>query len=218
MILRRTITATVFLFLTLNCFSQADTLWSSRKVASSIKMALNGSLLYPGASLGIEFPVYNVELFRNARSQDIKSILKERLVSMNGSWYHHKDFHDNLYFTAKWIMRRRSKGGFFTEFTPGLGYSRTFLGGTTYKVEDNGKVDIIKLAGYNYAVITAGGGLGFDFSGSKGLPLSAYFDFNILTMFPYNSTLYFRPVIELGVICRPENFISRVIKSKKVVK
>ena len=181
-------------------------------------MALNGSLIYPGASLGIEFPVYDAELLRNADSLEPKYILKERLVSMNGSWYHHNDFHDNLYFTAKWIMRRCWKGGFFTEFTPGLGYSRTFLGGTTYKVDENGNVGIVKLAGYSYAVISAGGGAGFSFLAMKRVPVSVYYDINLLTMFPYNSTIYFRPVMELGVICRPDNFISRVIKNKEVRK
>ena len=45
-------------------------------------------------------------------------------------------------------MRRTKSRGFLTEFSPEVGLSRTFLGGTTYKVDDNGNVTIKKLAGY----------------------------------------------------------------------
>ncbi len=218
MILRKIAIVKLFLFLTICCFGQTDTLVVVKKASSALKVALDGSVLYPGASLGVEFPVYNVDLIRHHDTPDSKAIVKERFVSMNAGWYHHNDFHDNLYFTAGWIMRRTLKGGFFTEFAPGLGYSRTFLGGTTYRVDDNGNVGIVKLAGYSYAVLSAGVGLGFNFTASKGIPLSVYYDFNIFTMFPYNSTFYFRPVMELGLIFRPANFIPLAIKNRKVIK
>jgi hypothetical protein len=214
---RRTFTGFVLLLLTLSCFSQADTLVSRKKVSSAIKISLDGSLIYPGACLGIEFPVYSVDLIRLNRVKDTRLIIKDRFVSANAGWYHHQGFHDNLYFTSKWIMRKTSRSGIFTEFSPGLGYSRTFLGGTTYKVENNGTVDIVKSAGYNYAVVTVGVGIGFSFLELKKIPLSVFYDFNILAMFPYNSTIYFRPVMELGLIYRPDNFIPLVIK-KKIVK
>lgn len=218
MIFRKTLTGFLFLILTLSCFSQADTLVSREKVSSSLKGSFNGSLIYPGAGLGIEFPVYSIVRIKNLDQGNIKKVLKDRFISLNAAWYHHKDFHDNLYFTAEWIMRRTYKSGFFTEFNPGLGYSRTFLGGTTYKVSDNGTVSIVKSAGYSYAVAKAGGGLGFNFLESRGIPLSVYYDLGILTMFPYNSTIYFRPVMQMGVIFRPVNFIPVMIKKKIVNK
>ena len=168
MILRKIAIVKLFLFLTVYCFGQPDTLVVVKKASSAMKIALDGSVLYPGASLGVEFPVYSVDLMRHYDTPDSKVIVKERFVSVNAGWYHHNDFHDNLYFTARWIMRRTLKGGFFTEFTPGLGYSRTFLGGTTYKVDENGNVGIVKYAGYNYAVLSAGGGSGIQFCSIKG--------------------------------------------------
>lgn len=217
MIFRKISIGFVFLLLTLYCFSQADTLTSRKKVSSSVKISLDGSVIYPGASLGIDFPLYSVDMIRLKGEKDPKLFIKDRFISANAGWYHHPDFHDNLYFTSKFIMRRTHASGFFTEFSPGLGYSRTFLGGTTYKVDNNGEADIVKSAGYNYAILTAGAGLGFSFLKSKGTPLSVYYDLNILAMFPYNSTIYFRPVMELGVIISPNNFFPVVIK-KKIVK
>jgi hypothetical protein len=215
---KRIFTISVFLSLTISGFSQADTLVIRKKVSSSLKLSLDGALLYPGASLGIEFPAYSNVLIRRSDSEDSTMKIKDRFVSVNSGWYHHRDFHDNLYFTVKWIMRRTNENGFFTEFCPGLGYSRTFLGGTTYTVGNDGKVDIVKAAGYNYSLVTVGGGFGFNFSESKGIPLSIYYDFNILTMFPYNSSIYFRPVMELGLIFNPRNFIPLTINRRVILK
>jgi hypothetical protein len=215
---RRIFILSVFLSLTILCFSQPDTLVIRRKVCSALKISLDGAVLYPGAGMGLEFPAYSVVLIRQSGAKDSTVKVKDRFVSVNAGWYHHEDFHDNLYFTAKWIMRRTNKKGFFTEFCPGLGYSRTFLGGTTYRVENDGTVDIVKAAGYNYMVVTVGGGFGFNFSESKGIPLSLYYDFNILTMFPYNSTIYFRPVMELGLIFTPHNFIPITVNRRVVRK
>jgi hypothetical protein len=204
----------VLLSLTILCFSQEDTLVIRKKVCPALKISFDGALLYPGASLGIEFPAYSVILIRQSGTKDSSIKIKDKFVSLNEGWYHHKDFHDNLYLTIRWIMRRTNRKGFFTEFCPGLGYSRTFLGGTTYRVGNEGKVDIVKAAGYNYAVVTVGGGIGFNFSEFKGIPLSLYYDLNILTMFPYNSTIYFRPVMELGLIFNPGNFIPYLINRR----
>ena len=147
-----------------------------------------------------------------------KLVKRDRFASLNAGWYHHPDFHDNLYLTAEWRMRRTLEGGFFSEFSPGFGYSRTFLGGTTYEVSENGDVEIKKLAGYNYALVTVGGGAGFSFSEKKGIPLSVYSRLNILMMFPYNSTIYLRPAIELGVIYRPAGFLPVKIKKRTINK
>jgi hypothetical protein len=100
-------------------------------------------------------------------------------------------------------MRRTNNKGFISEFSFGPGFSRTFLGGTTYKVDDNGNISVIKLAGYNYALITIGGGFGYDFSLKKQLPFSTFTKMNLISMFPYNSTVYFRPVLELGIRYMP---------------
>jgi hypothetical protein len=174
------------------------------------KFSYVSSIIYPGLSAGAELPLLqiNKELLKKSKPP----YFKERFVTCNLNWYHHPGFHDNLYITAEWVLRRTHYRGFITEFSMGPGFSRTFLGGTTYQVNDNGDVSVIKLAGYNYALITIGGGVGYDFSMHKNLPISSFAKMNLITMFPYNSTIYFRPVLELGVRYSPYKTRHRTVK------
>ena len=219
MIFKRIMTGFIFMIVPLlSCFSQTDSLISRNNVSSDLQISYNSTLIYPGLRSGIEFPVYSVCVRKNIYSENAKSIFKDRFISVNSGWYHHPDFHDNLYFTAEWTMRRTKGKRFFTEFSSGLGYSRTFLGATTYQVDNNGEVNIIKSAGYNYAMIIAGGGFGFDFSKKKEIPLSIFYKFDMMAMVPYNSTFYFRPAMELGIIYKPLNFIRSLTKTRIITK
>jgi len=184
------------------CPAQSDSIIKSPDRHYNLKLSYNSSLIYPGISTGIEFPVRPVKEKELKRLHN-KYIIKDRFISGNLSWYHHPDFHDNLYLTAEWVMRKTGPEGFISEFSSGFGYSRTFLGGTTYRVSDNGNISVIKLAGYNYALITIGGGFGYDFSVKKQLPFSTFAKMNLLSMFPYNSTIYLRPVLEFGIRYTP---------------
>ncbi len=200
--LKTAISILALLYCTL-CHSQCDSINDSSTRHFNLKFSYNSSLIYPGISTGIEFPLnyVNVHVFKNQKL--IRCFKKGRFISGNLNWYHHPDFHDNLYLTAEWVMRRTRYTGFMSEFSIGPGFSRTFLGGTTYKVDDIGNISVIKLAGYNYALITIGGGFGYDFSMKKKLPFSALAKMNLISMFPYNSTIYFRPVLELGIRYTP---------------
>jgi hypothetical protein len=215
---RRTCQGFLFLVVSINCLSQTDSLISWNKISSDLTVSYNSSLIYPGIRAGIEFPVNTVSLTRSTKKGDSKSIIKDRYLSASSGWYHHPGFHDNLYITFEWIMRRTNKNGFFTEFSSGAGYSRTFLGATTYRVDNNGNVNILKHAGYNYAMVIAGGGFGYSFAQNKRIPLSMFYKFDILTMFPYNSIVYFRPAMELGLIYKPAKFIQVFTKTRIVKK
>jgi hypothetical protein len=215
-LLRRILLESMLLFFSLQGLTQSDSLICRSKTSSSLRISWNSSLIYPGIRFGIEIPVYSVNLTRNTHSGSDKSILKERFVSANSGWYHHPDFHDNLYFTTEWTMRRTYKSGFFTDFNIGAGYSRTFLGGTTYKVDNNGMVNIVKAAGYNHALIIAGESIGFDLSEKMGIPFSLFSKLDFLTMFPFNSTIYFRPLLEFGLKYKPEKFIQ--VSTKKWIR
>ena len=196
------------------CFSQGVDSVCVEKKSSNLKLSYISTLIYPGSSFGVEFPVNTIYLTKIKKSGKEKYFIKDRFVTTNLSWYHHPEFHDNVYLSAGWTMRRTKTNGFFTEFSPEAGLSRTFLGGTTYKVDDNGNVTIEKLAGYYYALLSIGGGIGYDFSKTKQKPFLMFSKFNLLMMFPYNSTIYLRPVIEIGLIYKPLNFLSLKVKSK----
>jgi hypothetical protein len=195
----------LFLFSYLLCQAQNDSINNLPESSFNLKLSYNSSLIYPGISAGIEFPVFQLRNQAWIVKSVTRSFYRRRYISGNISWYHHPGFHDNLYLTAEWIMRRTRSGGFTCEFSAGPGYSRTFLGGTTYMVSDNGAVKIIKNAGYSYALITLGGGFGYDFSMKNKIPVSVFSKMNLISMFPYNSTFYFRPVLELGVRYSPSH-------------
>jgi hypothetical protein len=195
----------LFFFSYLLCQAQNDSIKIMPDSRFSIKLSSNSSVIYPGISAGLEFPVRQIKNQVWIMKSVSRTFFRRRYISGNISWYHHPEFHDNLYLTIEWIMRRTRSGGFTSEFSFGPGYSRTFLGGTTYKVSDNGDISIIKCAGYSYALITFGGGFGYDFSMKKKIPVSVFSKMNLISMFPYNSTLYIRPVLELGVRYSPSH-------------
>jgi hypothetical protein len=200
------------------CFSQSVDSVSIARKSSNLTLSYNSSLIYPGVRAGVEFPVNTIYLTKIKRSGKKSEYVKDRFVTANLSWYHHPEFHDNLYLTMGWTMRRTKSNGFLTEFSPEVGLSRTFLGGMTYQVDKNGNVIREKLAGYKYALVSVGGGIGYDFSKIKQKPIIIFSKANLLMMFPYNSTIYLRPAVEIGLIYKPVNFLSLKVKSKHINK
>lgn len=197
------------------CFSQKNDSVVIERISCNLKISYNSSLIYPGARLGIEFPFKTTSITKHRKHGKKKNFVSDQFITGNISWYHHPSFHDNLYFTAGWATRRTKLKGFITEFSPELGISRTFLGGTTYLVDNNANVSIEKHAGYYYAFASIGGGIGYDFSKTKMRPLVIFYKFNFIAMFPYNSTIYMRPAMEIGLIYKPTSFLSVKVKSKK---
>jgi hypothetical protein len=181
-------------------------------------LSYSGSIIYPGAQFGFEFPVTSTEVIIQKKTGIQKEVAKDRYITTQMSWYHHPAFHNNIYLTAGWTMRRTRSTGFFTEFSPEIGISRTFLGGTTYLVDENEAVTIKKHAGYFYALVSVGGGIGYDFSKTKQKPFSVFSKLNLLAMFPYNSSIYLRPTLEIGLIYKPAYFIPLKVKSKNRTK
>jgi hypothetical protein len=179
---------------------------------TGIKVAYMGSLIYPGFKVGIERPSKVIQLEKGSRT-----ILKERYWTLNIGFYHHETFHTNLYLLAERQLRRQYANGLFFEFAPGVGYSRTFLGGTTYQVSDNGTVSTKTLAGYNYLMLSLSGGVGYDFSKKTETPVKAYLKPSLFFLTPSNSFIYVRPTVELGIIYSPKSFL-RATPSVKIKK
>lgn len=175
-------------------------------------IGFNSSVIYPGATTGIELPIAETYITKLLKGGMEKRITRSQFLTADLSWYHHINFHDNLFITFGWTNRRTRKNGLVTEFSPGIGYSRTFLGGTTYKVDEDGHATIEKLAGYSYALVKVGGGIGYDFSAVKSKPFMIGYKLNLLTMFPYNSTIYLRPTMEIVLIYKPPHFLPVKVK------
>jgi hypothetical protein len=204
----------LILGLTNLCFAQNA---APQMPQTSLKAAYLGSVVYPGFKIGIERP-YKVIQVEKKRKNGTKIILKERSLTANLGFYHHETFHDNFYLLIERQKRRQKMSGWFSEIAPGIGYSRTFLGGTTYKVDDAGVVTKKTAAGYNYAMVSVAFGGGYNFAMKRDLPIKAYYKVSLFTMFPYNSFVYLRPTLELGATYALGNFWKATPKIVKRVK
>lgn len=167
---------------------------STKNKLCYIKAAYTGSIIYPGAKIGVERTISLTQFTRRE-----KTIYKSKLISANVNWYHHRNFHHNIYFTAEWIMRKTHQNGVFTEFSPGIGYSRTFLDAVTYTFDNSNTISSQKSKGYNYALLSISGGLGYNLLKTQKQPISIYSRTSLLLLFPYNGFIYVRPFVEVGV-------------------
>ncbi len=111
-----------------------------------------------GAQVGLGKTVVLKEKHVFKRSGKEKTNIKSRVLSGNLGYYNQPGLHQNTLLTAEYAMTRANCRGFYTEFTPLLGVSRTFLPGTTYEVDAAGNVSIDRNAG-NWT-LTGGFGLG----------------------------------------------------------
>lgn len=163
-------------------------------------VAYNGSQNYGVARLGAEFPLQKNLSERMVKDDSIKNLRRELMVISNFSWYHHPGFNDNLTATTGLRLKRTNQRGFFTAFSAETGYSRTLLSGKVYTADGNGIVTTDKLAGYNYALLSAGASAGIDFSKNKPIPVMIFTELNLITLFPYNNSVYIWPALDIGLI------------------
>lgn len=172
----------------------------------NVKAAYMGSIIYPGFKLGVEFPMFAKEKTRTKANGTTKIKLKERFIAANLSFYHHSTYHTNIMLSAEWQMRKTRQNGWFTEFAPGLGLSRTLLAGETYEQNETGSFDKANLAGHTYFMASVMGGFGYDFKVKKEKPMKVYFKGGLLILTPYNNFILPRPTAEIGVITSLSSF------------
>ncbi|MBP7509418.1 MAG: hypothetical protein KA807_16520 [Prolixibacteraceae bacterium] len=187
----------VFLFLIV--FSIAPILL----IGQNVKLGYNFDFINPGFTAGYEhlYKIKNNE--RKLKSGKIRSSKWESIISGNIGFYHHTGFHDNIYVTFGWAKRRVSAKGFYFDFSPEIGLSRTFVAGTTYNIENPDNIEIKSSSGYFYPLLGLGFGIGHDFSArNKNIPIMASLNIKGIAMYPYNSFFYLRPIVELGLIYR----------------
>lgn len=182
--------------------------------SSSVKLAYHNSFLYPGIRTGIELPFSRITKNKSKAKGKTKTIVKLRYFTTQLSWYYHPGFHTNYYLTVGGLFRRTKSSGFFTQCSFEAGYSRTFLAGTTYVVAENENVGQEKFAGNNYFAWQLGAGFGYDLNQRKAKPFKIYLTGHALFLTPYNSSVYPRAILEMGVIYTPKKFLSVNVRSK----
>jgi hypothetical protein len=175
----------------------------------NIKAAYLGSIIYPGFKIGAEFPMYAKETSITKKSGEVKVKLKERYITANLGYYYHKSFHANWMLSTEWQMRKTRENAWFTEWAAGIGYSRTVLDGTTYKVSDAGEVTKVSRTGNHYFLMSIYGGFGYDFMVKQQKSFKLYFKGGLIALAPYNSFIYPRPSAEIGIITSISNFVKK---------
>lgn len=164
---------------------------------TALSAGLIGSAIYPGFTLGIERP-YKIQGIQKLKRNRTKIFFKEKLLSLNYSMYHHPKYHTNHFLNASRLSRKQKLSGWYSETSAGIGISRTFVDGATFTVSDEGEISKIPLSGNWYALACFGVSWGYNAHHKLQKPYSIYLRHQWILMFPYNSFVMPRPVIELG--------------------
>jgi hypothetical protein len=175
-------------------------------------LSYNGFLANPGLRVGLEFPISSIN--ENKINGEVCTT-RDRFIVAHFNWYHHSTYYTNLYFPSGLNFRRTNLKGFFLEFSPEIGISRTFNGGTTYQVDEKGNIYIEKFAGYFYCLTSIGYGIGYDFEKTAKIPVMTFSKINVVAIFPFNNTILFQPTLEIGLVYKPTNFLCSLLKSKQ---
>lgn len=163
---------------------------------TAINAGLIGSVIFPGFTIGLERP-YKVTYYEKFKKKKTKTFFQEKLISFNYSMYHQPNYHTNNFLTASWISRKQKLSGWYFETSTGLGISRTFVDGASFTVSDNGDISKIPLSGNWYALASFGLSWGYNANLKLQKPYSIYLRHQWFMLFPYNSFVMPRPVIEL---------------------
>lgn len=182
------------------CF-QAQAQQTQKKENHPIKLRISylGSIIHLGFKTGIEYPVRVKEILRPT---DSIAIEKVQSISVNIGFYYHKNFHFNNFFTVGYLWRRTNRHGWFADVEPQIGFSRTFIDGTTYIVNEANEVNNKSLAGDWFALTKLSFSIGKTLNNTKHFkwPMQIYARPSFLLLFPYNNFFYLRPSIEVGTI------------------
>lgn len=150
-----------------------------------------------GARIGYEFPVWE----DINRKKTGKTVNKGIISKTSIGFFVHKRNHTALFLNQTIGYRFASNGGFMIEpLHIGTGYAFNFLGGTTYKVDDNGNVKEQKTAGYSTFMLPYVGicNIGFDGRKKKFFPASFYIGADAYLDYPVNTKTKLNFIIPFG--------------------
>lgn len=182
-------------------FSQNNN--SENKTDSTIRIRVpvlfQKSIIFSTRQIGLQAGIYKTILQKEKRI--IKVSGKEKVhttlhyLSGNLGYYYQPQLQHNWFITAGYAIFKANKRGFYRQFTPMLGISRTFLTAATYKVANNGIVNKVNGAGSWYVISGFTAGLGkmyqqpkFKVLKSIGINLAAqilYPNFRFISLKPY---------------------------------
>ena len=182
-------------------------------------VSLVGALKYPGVKVGADYMVIQKEIEKTKRSGVVRRIYKNRYVTTNVGFYHHKDYNTNFFLQGGYQWERMRSSGWFTALEPQLGISRTLIDGIVYKVSDDGNVTRRKGAGHFYVAPSLSFALGKDLSlMNENLPLTIFSKVTLYSNFPYNNFVYVRVMAEVGVSYHFAGFMKHTVNTRHIKK
>lgn len=212
---------TLFFFLVFQQVGQAQNAASKDSIYSvQAPLIVNISTLFStqsvGFQLGIEKYLVQKEIQKLRKSGRIKTIEKDRFLALDLGYYYQNGLHHNWFLTAAYAMKRTKSSGFFTEFKPMLGVSRTFLTEETYAVDANGGISLNKLAGDWYVTSGFSYGIGKTFKADKNFFLKNIYLKTLWQVFyPNFGFIVLKPSLQIGTsfqLNRYQKSIKKVIK------
>lgn len=169
-----------------------------------------------GFQLGIEKYVVQKEIQKLRKSGRIKTIEKDRFLALDLGYYYQNGLHHNWFLTAAYALKRTKNNGFFTEFKPMLGVSRTFLTEETYVVDTNGGVALNKFAGNWYVTSGFSYGIGKTFKADKNYFLKDIYAKTFLqVLYPNFVFIALKPSLQIGTSIRLNHYQKSI---KKIIK
>lgn len=132
----------------------------------------------------------------------------EKPFSQNGRWlyagalavFRHPHNSVGIILSPELEWRRMSSKGRFIEATFAPSLFHYFYEGKTFRVNKEGELEKIPLAGRTAFLPTISFGFGKDLSVKRSLPLMWYSRVSVMRQFPYNASSLTRVAIELGII------------------
>ena len=128
-----------------------------------------------------------------------KVVFKDRILSVGPGFYTQKYLHTNVFLTADYAFVRRSCSGFYRQFSPLVGVSRTFLNDVTYTVDASGTVGRDKTAGDWRVMAGFATGIGKQFDSHKPTLLrDVFLTLNVPLFYPNFRSAVLKPSLQLG--------------------
>ncbi len=158
---------------------------------------LIGSIIYPGFNLGIERP-YKYTFIEKIKRKRTLSFYKERYLSLDYHFYYQPNYHVNNFISCSWKARKQKQHGWYFDTFIGLGLSRTFVDGVSLEVSENNENSRERFSGNWYSLASFGLGVGYNANMKFQKPFSINLKHRWILLFPYNSFILPRPIIELG--------------------
>ncbi len=197
-----------------NVLKKDTTYWTTTPTIIKTSALLTNRSI--GFQASVEKYFIQKEIHKLRKSGSIKTIKKDRFLSVDVGYYYQSGLHHNWFLTGTYNLRRTGKRGIYAEFSPFIGISRTFISDETYKVNSNGSVELSPLAGDWFLTSGFSYGIGKTFKEQKNFLLKdIYAKLFIQYMYPNFGFIGLKPSIQVGTSFSLDKWQQR---SKKIIK